>query len=537
MAVAAGATDGGTWGNDGGGGGVSDEPDIIYQGTAAQSRKVSTSVIGRSYTATGGTPASIDHTNTDRRHTIFKINATNYSALLSRSSPAMHVKIGSGSGAYYSYYLFGNDNYPVAGGWQIIAVSPNVSGYRDATTGSPTLTAVAYWSLLGDFSATAKAENLVIDAIDVGGGLYLTGGTSTDPDGTFADFVSADEGNSSNRWGFVRTLNGIMFCVGRLAIGEGSGGGAAAAVFQDATGQVLVWENGLVETGFHEFRVDLGSSSTDVDITGATFDSVGQENNDGDRGYTTTEDSRLTLTCEGTQGDAKFIGCTFRNLRLATLVGKVTLDTCDMEVADLHQGGAEIFDSVIRTTSAANVATCDDVAFGTTTDLRNTEFIQAGSGHAIELTTATTYNLTGIGFTGYGADTTASAALFINVASGTVTINVTNGDTPTYRLPGGSTATVTINNSVNVDFSGIVSGSRLYVEATDTVGSVTTGDELVNANVTVDPYTYAHNYEGDLTFLYRVRKGTSAPYYVPLDGTGTITDTGFSVNISQVPDS
>ena len=46
-AVATIATDAGTWGNDGGGGGVSDEPDIVYQGTTAQSRKVSTTPIGR----------------------------------------------------------------------------------------------------------------------------------------------------------------------------------------------------------------------------------------------------------------------------------------------------------------------------------------------------------------------------------------------------------------------------------------------------------------------------------------------------------
>lgn len=527
-AVATIATDGGTWGNDGGGGGVSDEPDIVYQGSTAQSRKVSTSRIGRQYDDN----ATTDLTAADRRHVIFKINITNYAALLSRTSPAAGLKIGSASTAYYEYYVFGNDNYPVLGGWQILAISPNVSGYRNATTGSPSLTAADYYSFLADFSATSKSENLIIDAIDVGRGLKLTGGDGADPDGDFDDFITTDEGTSGNRWGYVTTRSGIMYVVGELAIGENTSETAVATVFQDTTGQVLVWENGYVESGFHRFRVNLGSATTDVDITGATFDSVGKDNNDADRGYTTTEDSRLDVTVTGTSGDCKFIQCTFKNLGSMDLTSATTLDTCDAQMEDMTMSGAEIFDSVIRTTSAANVATLTDPTFGTSTDLRDTEFIQEGSGHAIELDTAGTYDFPNLTWTGYGADTSSSAAVFISATTGAVTINYTGGNTPTYRRPTGPAPTIqtSVTVTVNVkDADGNAIQSAAVRVQTDPGGT------LISQGNTNASGVYSFTYTSTIpqNVLIKVRlKG-----WEPATTTGTIAaSVGLTSNFTLNPD-
>ncbi|MGI9501482.1 MAG: hypothetical protein ACR2RE_00305, partial [Geminicoccaceae bacterium] len=300
--------DTGTWGNDGGGGGVADEPDIVYQGTTAQSRKVSTTRIGRDYTHGSGT----DMTATDRRHYLAKVNATNYAALVARTTPSLGTKIGSSSSAYYEQYLFGNDNYPALGGWQIVPISPNVSGYRDATSGSPSLTGVLYWSLLGDFSATSKSENVAFDAIDIGAGLHLVGGDSTDPDGMFQDFIDADEGTTANRWGYVTTRGPVLYVNGRLAIGRNTSDTAVATVFQD-TGITVVWENGLVETGFHELLFDLGSVTTDIDLTSCSLVSTGEDDNTAGRGYTTTEDSRAVLTVVGTSGALDLTTCVIDN--------------------------------------------------------------------------------------------------------------------------------------------------------------------------------------------------------------------------------
>jgi hypothetical protein len=282
-------------------------------------------------------------------------------------------------------------------------------------------------------------------------------------------------------------LNGIYFVLGELAIGEDAAEAAQLTVFQDSSGQVLVWGNGLVETGFHALRFNLGNASTDIDITGATFDCIGKANNDADRGYTSTEDSRLLVEAVGTSGALDIIQCTFKNTQSVTLTSACIIDTCDIETELLVQGSAEIKDTVIRTTSAANVATLQDPSFGAST-LHHTEFVQQGAGHAIEIDSTGTYTFTNLFFTDYGADDSSSAALFINVASGTVTINVSDGDTPTYRLPGGSTATVEINNTVNITLTGLVATSEVTI--------VRTSDETVLFHVESSGTSETYGHDG-----------------------------------------
>ena len=119
-----------------------------------------------------------------------------------------------------------------------------------------------------------------------------------------------------------------------------------------------------------------------------------------------------------------------------------------------------------------------------------------------------------------------------NSSGGSVILNLSNGSTITTNTG----PSITANNTVSLSFSNIVSGSRLYVQATQTVGVVTTGDVLVNQIVTTDPFVYAHNFEGDLSFVYRVRSASTAPYYQPVQATGTIRTSGFSAVIQQISD-
>jgi len=475
------------WVNMGAGGGaINTEPDVVYSGTFAASRKVGTSRAGRGWDGSADGPTTIDHTATDRRHTLFKVAATNFTALLSQASPGLVVMIGTGTGAYYEFDVSGNDVYPAKGGFLLIPVSPNVTGYRDTTTGSPgALTSTDFWGVEGDFSATSKSENVVIDAIDVSAGLNLWGNT---PDGVWDDFVSHDEGTQANRYGHITEVSGILNLLGRFSIGENTGGTAQATDFTDS-GIIAVWGNGFVETGYHELRLNLGGTGTAISHTGCTFISTGEKDNsvpEAGGGYTTTEDSRTNLEVLNTTGTATFTGCTFKNFSDATLTTATTLDTCDIEVETFDDGGgAEIFDSIIRTTSITNVATYVDPTFGTTTDLRDTEFIQTGAGHAMEFTTTTTRNLQGITFTGYSgtpgtnstpASGSAAAAVF-NDSGGALTINVSGGDSPSVRNGTGATTTVvnTVTVTLNVedasgnalgDASG-TEGVRVRVEETD----------------------------------------------------------------------
>jgi hypothetical protein len=551
--------DTGTWGNDGGGGGVSDEPDVVYQGTTSQSRKISTSVIGRSYTHGSGT--DMDGTPTNTMHYIAKVNVTNYAALLSRTSPALHMKIGSSSGNYHTYYLFGNDNYPPLGGWQIIAIAPSISGYTSvADTGTPNDSSILFWSLLADFSATSKSENVMIDAIDVGAGLYLVGGDGASTDAVFQDFVDFDEGTSANRYGFVTTRQGVIYCIGELGIGTTSAGTSTHTDFTDS-GVTLVWENGLVASGFHSFLLDVATSGTVIQMTNCTLGSVGKIDNDGDRGATTTEDSRPTFTVTGTVGTATLTACVIDNfasftLNSATTFANCVITNCGQMVPGSTTTAADLAGtSISGYTGAANTsAILWNFNLNPSTLFDGMTFEANGStlSHAIEfgVNSPTTIDLTNIDFVGYSASNNVNdSVLHIKRTSGTVTINVSGGSgTVSYRTDG---ATVNVVNSVTVSVNvkdattlANIQNARVVVRA-ETGGpepyedSVTITTATTTATVTHTAHGLATGNEVEIrganerelnqvtsitvtgvnTYTYTITSIASAP------GTGTITST------------
>jgi hypothetical protein len=492
------------WSNDGGGGGIATETDFTYQNAIAASRKVGTTVLGRAYTH----GSNIDMTATDRTTYLAKIAATNPAVLLSRSSPALHMKIGSDASNYHWYYLFGNDNYPPKGGFILIGIDPNVTGYQGAAdTGSPNDAQITYWSLRGDFSTGSKAENVVIDAIDVGAGLNLVGGDGASTDGVFADFISADEGTAANRYGYVFTDGSIIFVNGRLAIGQNNSDTSVLTVFQD-TGSVVVWQNGLYATGWARLRLDVATTSTDIDIIGATLIGDGEKDNGFGGLYTTTEDTRPILEVTGTAGTCDLTSCALRNFSDVVLTSVTTITGCDITTESMTQSSAEIDSCTIRTTSVTSIATLQDPTFGTS-DLHDTEFVQAGAGHAVEIDTATTYTFTNMTWTGYGADASDSAALDVTAASGTVTINVVGGTTPTYKTAG-ATVDLVINpvtteiHVVDIGTASDIQNARVLLLASDGTGDLPFEESVTITRVTTVA-TVAHTAHGlvvgDIAFI------------------------------------
>ncbi len=233
--------------------------------------------------------------------------------------------------------------------------------------------------------------------------------------------------------------------------------------------------------GFFGLDISLENASTLISIANGTFISRGTTGG--------TVDTRAVVEFIGTTAtvNADISGCNFQNLADFIATSKVSLTACNIETAALTQGSADIEQCVIRTTSLTSIATLQDPTFGTTTDLNNTEFVQGGAGHAIELATATSYDFTELTFTGYGADTTDSAALDITASTGTVTINIDGGtSTPTYKTAG---ATVVINNNVTVTLTGMKDTTEVRVYAAGTRTELA-GIETVTAGTT-DARTFA----------------------------------------------
>jgi hypothetical protein len=493
------------------------ETDFVYQGSGSVSAQIKTTESGFYYRN-----SAVSYDFTTPRVWIAKIIATNKNVL---DGNGVTLEIGTGARTnYYRYFVFSATSYPIPGGWQIVPIDPNISGYRSATVGTPTLTTIDMFGIQADFSVTSKSQNVAVDAVDhiaSGTGLTLTGGDGADADGTFANFVTSDEGTSSNRWGIVTTREGVLYITGTLQIGSGT-----AAVFTDSN-RTLVFPDGRVAAGFFGTKWSLANATSQFSVTSCAF--IG-------RGALGTTDTRPDHTVTSTTGNASsFTGCTFNVFRNITYTSKVTATSCSfLNGLKLTQAGSTItgcsFTGFTGGSAVAYVLSDDP------SKISSCSFTFNSAGHAIEISTAGTYSFSGNTFTNYGAGGTNDAAIYNN-SGGSVTLNITGGgSTPTVR--NGAGASTTVNNAVTLTVtvkdanSVAISGARVGIytdntSETELMNSTTNGSGIASTS-------YA--YVSDQPVFIRIRAASGTPAYQDVETSGTITSSGLSVQITMQTD-
>lgn len=195
-----------------------------------------------------------------------------------------------------------------------------------------------------------------------------------------------------------------------------------------------------------------------------------------------------------------------------------------------------------------NSATADGTAFLTTDDLADLAFcdFEFSDGHAIELTSVAVSPQTSKGntFSGYGADASNDAALYVSAPSGTLTVNITEqGDTPTERSPN---VAVTIQNAVSITITvrdnvtgNVLPGASVFLEA-DTGGPLAAGTDIITPTVTngSGQVTSSFAFTGSQPVVGAVRKADGTPrYFRPFDISDvSIESTGLTLNINLLPD-
>ena len=218
-----------------------------------------------------------------------------------------------------------------------------------------------------------------------------------------------------------------------------------------------------------------------------------------------------------------FAGSTVVNSSV-TLRSTVTLDSMSfIDCSSFTQNSATLTNIKFDNTKVTSASP------GDADNISNSTFVSGGTGHAIEIGgTAADITLTGLTFTGYASSngSTGNEAIFVNIATGTMTISISGGSTPSIRTAG---ATVTVVNSRILTLTGLVTGSDISIT---TAGSDT---ELVNVNAnagTTYEYTYPATDAGDSIDI-AVYKAGYVPYFVRAY---TLTSSNSSVPIAQVAD-
>lgn len=152
--------------------------------------------------------------------------------------------------------------------------------------------------------------------------------------------------------------------------------------------------------------------------------------------------------------------------------------------------GVTFIDCPTFTQNAASLTNC---AFDNTkvscaapadaTLISDCSFVSGGTGHAIEIGgTVATVTLTDVFFTGYSG-TGTDAPIYVNIATGSMTINIVGGTTPTIRTAG---ATVTVVNAKTAKVTVKAASDSAAIQNARVLLLADTGGDLpVNETVTI----------------------------------------------------
>ncbi len=349
---------------------------------------------------------------------------------------------------YKKWYMDGSDTMPITPGW--VPYTLDAAQAADVSAGTLTLASVKNIGFIcrQNSGITTTVSNQFVDAVRAGTGVTLTTSAGTDV-ATF-DSIFAVDNLTANRWGVLTQRDGIYYGSGKLNVGATNQTNVCNLVDSD---QVFIWRKNIVASTFYEF-VLRGAAGLKTTFELSSCVVRGQSG------------QKWNINADA-NSNVKLYGCSLANLNTAVLSSGSILDACSVsDSGTIEVNGAQL----TGCTFADHISTQVKVdATGEMASITGCVFNSAGTGHAVEITAAGTYELVDLTFTDYAVanGSTGNEAIYVNVASGSVVLNVTGGNTPSYRTAG---ATVAIA-------SGTVTAS---LTATDVTGAA-----IENAQVMV----------------------------------------------------
>lgn len=493
------------------------ESEVFYQGSGSIGAKVGSGTVRFFHTGTLRNFSSGGGNEGD--HIIVILASLTPGKLDTKTNGGLRILAGNDATNYGEWFVDGSDTksattlflpYIVDSASDFDAVAGTFT-----TTGNPAQLNTCD-TFGGGFDSTSgimgNFNNGLVDQITIGSGLEGTG-----TGGTLAEWVTADEGTTSNRYGFLTTREGVLYFQGKMYFGNSS----SSYVFSD-TDKIIIFPDVSVASDFFEIVVE--NASSDVTFDGFTIQAPGTPK------VALTYISGIWLVKNSTVDGARVItggsGMTIEGSKVSNS-GQITLNTMTLISSTITTSTAS---SALIVSSTSDFANVSDVNF-----LNNT------SGHSIEITGTGTYTFDAITFSGGGADGTTTADIYNN-SGGAVTVNIINGgDTPTVR--NGAGATTTVNNTVTVrinvqDTNGTaIENARVYLVA-DTGGVLSAGTVILSGLTDVNGVLEdtGFNFVSNQPVTGRVRKSSSTPYYKTSPLVGAITNTGFETTAIMLLD-
>lgn len=428
------------------------------------------------------------------------------SSLTTYAAGGIRTLVGNTLGDFYAYKASGSDFEPnPIGGWANYAIDP-ASATIDTTVGSPTGT----WTHVGmaiNATAQSRGNPHAVDAIRVGRcSLEVTAGDAT-AYGTFTGMSDFDT-STDQRYALFQKVFGGYKWQGLMSIGLTG----PSVDFRSSNANIFVANAPQVSSNFN--KIEIRNTSSNVEWTSISISAQDGVDNliaaTASRGnFEVVDNATVALTSCTFTDMGTFI---FNDGANSNTIDKTTFRRCDK----LTTGGATITNSVIdssfNTTVAVTTASPTEAA-----KISDTTFSSDGSGNGLEITgTAANITLTGIDFESYSLTVDADKAIYVNIATGSMTININGGSGVTadshVRTAG---ATVTISADVTITFSGMKDNSEVRIYR---VSDGTEVDGIENATAgTTDNRTFTWSAPAALAVNYVIHNWDGAtPYYQTL---------------------
>lgn len=444
----------------GGGQGASVNTDIIREGTQSGGRRSDN-------TTTGGLGVNFAATNLAGQHVKAWIAITQWAQL---NSANLVIASGSTSNAG-DLHSIPTADWPVNGGF--IPVHVEVS--RTAEAGGPAnesaINEVGLQVNIGDVGG--NAQNVILDSIDYGtSGLSWTG---TGPGG-LQDFRDYE---TTNDVGVFLTQLGIDFCYSRVEVGDAGG---TETDFDDSNFTIAFPDQALVSPTYMGITFHLQNSNSVMALASGTIQSANPSG----------ASRRPDLLVSGILGSLTMTAVNLLGMRLVQFTSTTTYSGGTVDTLELTQGEAPISNATVNCRAAAGVAVLDDP---TPVNLTNIDWVQVGSGHAIEFGPSfagTTVTLTRQFFDNFGGNAgtnnipnsgSTSAALYNN-SGGIINFAIVDGDVPSIRNGVGATSTAV--SAKTLTFTGIPNGLE---------GRVRVGSISLYAESSIVGSTFQYSYD------------------------------------------
>lgn len=450
------------------------------------------------------------------------------SSLATYANGGVRTVVGNSLGDFYAFKASGSDFEPNPfGGWYNYAIDPDTATV-DSTVGSPTGT----WTHVGtavNATAQSRGNPNAVDAIRVGRcSLEVTNGDAT-AYGTFAGMANFDD-SSGERYALFQAVAGGYRWQGLMSLGLAG----TSVDFRDSNANIVVANTPMVSANFN--KIEIRNTSSNIEWNSITVNAYGVN----DPVAATNSPGKFEMIDGATLA---FNSCVF--IDMDTFIFKKGTGACNInnstfkKTGQITAGGASFdgctFDEI---TSASHMiaATPAEAALVT-----NSTFKSDGTGNGIEISgTAADFTLTDVFFEGYSTTVDANKPVYVNIATGSLTLNISGGSGITanshVRTAG---CTVTVANSVPVTItvlddstgSPIASTARVAILNASTKAELDTGS--VNAS---GVYSYSYTGSTPLAIVGWVREfSLTGTDYIAQDFSGTITSTGFSLTLRLTP--